>query len=170
MKFSENWLRTYVSPALSSEQLAHVLTMSGLEVEDLQPVAPAFTQVVVGEVTAMHKHPDADRLNVCQVVVGNGTPLQIVCGAANVQVGVKVPCALVGANLPKITIKQAKVRGIESFGMLCSEQELGLADEASGLLLLPNDAPVGNSIREYLALDDQLFTLKLKPKLRARCQ
>ena len=168
MKFSENWLRTYVSPALSSEQLAHVLTMSGLEVEDLQPVAPAFTQVVVGEVTAMHKHPDADRLNVCQVVVGNGTLLQIVCGAANVKVGVKVPCALVGANLPKITIKQAKVRGIESFGMLCSEQELGLADEASGLLLLPNDAPVGNSIREYLALDDQLFTLKLTPN-RSDC-
>ena len=168
MKFSENWLRTYVNPSLNSEQLAHVLTMSGLEVEDMQPVAPAFTQVVVGEVTAMHKHPDADRLNVCQVAVGSETPLQIVCGAANVQVGVKVPCALVGANLPKITIKQARVRGIESFGMLCSEQELGLADEASGLLLLPSDAPVGTAIREYLALDDQLFTLKLTPN-RSDC-
>ena len=111
MKFSENWLRTYVNPALSSEQLAHVLTMSGLEVEDLRPVAPAFTQVVVGEVIAMHKHPDADRLNICQVAVGNEAALQIVCGATNVQIGAKVPCALVGAQLPKITIKQAKVRG-----------------------------------------------------------
>ena len=168
MKFSENWLRTYVNPALSSEQLAHVLTMSGLEVEDLRPVAPAFTQVVVGEVIAMHKHPDADRLNICQVAVGNEAALQIVCGATNVQIGAKVPCALVGAQLPKVAIQQAKVRGIESFGMLCSEQELGLADEASGLLLLPSDAPVGTSIREYLALDDQLFTIKLTPN-RSDC-
>ncbi len=168
MKFSENWLRTYVNPALSSEQLAHILTMGGLEVEALEPVAPLFEKVVVGEVTAMHKHPDADRLNVCQVAVGGNASLQIVCGASNVRVGIKAPCALVGANLPKLTIKQAKVRGTESFGMLCSEQELGLADDANGLLLLPSDAPVGASIREYLALDDKLFTLKLTPN-RSDC-
>ncbi len=168
MKFSENWLRTYVNPALTSEALGHVLTMAGLEVEALEPVAPAFTQVVVGEVKSLAKHPDADRLNVCQVDVGAASPLQIVCGAANVRVGAKVPCALVGAALPKMAIKQAKVRGVESFGMLCSEQELGLAEASSGLLLLPSDAPVGASIRDYLALDDQLFTLKLTPN-RSDC-
>lgn len=168
MKFSENWLRAYVDPKLNSEQLADILTMGGLEVEALEPVAAPFSKVMVGEVIAMQKHPDADRLNVCQVAVGGDAPLQIVCGAANVQVGIKVPCALVGANLPKITIKQAKVRGIESFGMLCSEQELGLAEDASGLLLLPSDAPVGASIRDYLALNDMLFTLKLTPN-RSDC-
>jgi len=168
MKFSENWLRTYVNPPLTSEALGHALTMAGLEVEALEPVAPAFTQVVVGEVKSLAKHPDADRLNVCQVDVGAASPLQIVCGAANVHVGAKVPCALVGAALPKMSIKQAKVRGVESFGMLCSEQELGLAETSSGLLLLPSDAPVGTSIRDYLALDDKLFTLKLTPN-RSDC-
>ena len=168
MKFSEHWLRTYVNPALNSEALGHALTMAGLEVEDLESVAPLFTQVVIGEVKTMAKHPDADRLNVCQVDVGGPNPLQIVCGAANVHVGAKVPCALVGAALPKMAIKQAKVRGVESFGMLCSEQELGLAETSAGLLLLPSDAPVGKSIRDYLALDDQLFTLKLTPN-RSDC-
>ena len=168
MKFSENWLRTYVNPPLSSEALGHALTMAGLEVEAMESVAPPFTQVVVGEVKTLAKHPDADRLNVCQVDVGGPNPLQIVCGAVNVQVGAKVPCALVGAALPKMAIKQAKVRGVESFGMLCSEQELGLAETSSGLLLLPSDAPVGKSIRDYLALDDQLFTLKLTPN-RSDC-
>lgn len=168
MKFSENWLRTYVNPALDSEQLAHSLTMAGLEVEALESVAPAFDKVVVGEVLALEKHPDADRLNVCRVDVGAGEPLQIVCGAANVHAGAKVPCALVGAQLPKMAIKQAKVRGVASFGMLCSEQELGLVAESSGLLLLPADAPVGESIRDYLDLDDKLFTLKLTPN-RSDC-
>ena len=168
MKFSENWLRSYVNPPLTSEALAHALTMAGLEVEALEPVAPPFDKVVVGEVQSLAKHPDADRLNVCLVDVGAASPLQIVCGAANVHAGAKVPCALVGAALPKITIKQAKVRGVESFGMLCSEQELGLAEESSGLLLLPADAPVGASIRDYLALDDILFTLKLTPN-RSDC-
>jgi len=168
MKFSENWLRTYVNPALDSEALGHALTMAGLEVEALETVAPAFGQVVVAEVLSVTKHPDADRLNVCAVNVGQGAPLQIVCGAANVAPGVKVPCALVGAKLPQIAIKQAKVRGVESAGMLCSEQELGLAESASGLLLLPNDAPVGMSIRAYLDLDDKLFTLKLTPN-RSDC-
>ncbi|MFA5242322.1 MAG: phenylalanine--tRNA ligase subunit beta [Sulfuricella sp.] len=168
MKFSENWLRTYVSPALDSNQLAHALTMAGLEVEGLEPVAPAFEKIVVAEVLSLEKHPNADRLNVCLVNVGAAAPLQIVCGAANVHAGARVPCALVGAELPGISIKQAKVRNVESFGMLCSAKELGLAGESSGLMLLPADAPVGTSIRSYLELDDHLFTLKLTPN-RSDC-
>lgn len=169
MKFSENWLRTWVDPDLSSEALGHVLTMAGLEVEALESVAPAFNNVVVGEVLEVVKHPNADRLNVCQVNVGAALPLNIVCGAANVAVGVKVPCARIGAVLPgDFVIKQAKVRNVESFGMLCSEKELGLAAESDGLWLLPGDAPVGKTLREYLELDDKLFTLKLTPN-RSDC-
>lgn len=169
MKFSENWLRTWVNPALSSEALAHALTMAGLEVEGLEAVAPAFNNVVVAEVLEVVKHPNADRLNVCQVNVGEAQPLTIVCGAANVAVGVKVPCARIGAVLPgDFAIRQAKVRSIESFGMLCSEKELGLATESAGLWLLPEDAPVGKTLREYLELDDRLFTLKLTPN-RSDC-
>ncbi|MDD5301437.1 MAG: phenylalanine--tRNA ligase subunit beta [Gallionella sp.] len=169
MKFSENWLRTWVNPELSSEALAHALTMAGLEVEALEPVAPAFDNVVVAEVLEVVKHPNADRLNVCQVNVGETQPLTIVCGAANVAVGAKVPCARIGALLPgDFAIKQAKVRNVESFGMLCSEKELGLAEESQGLWLLPADAPVGQTLREYLELDDKLFTLKLTPN-RSDC-
>lgn len=168
MKFSENWLRTYVNPAFDSNQLAHALTMAGLEVEALEAVAPAFEKIVVAEVLSLEKHPNADRLNVCQVNVGAPEPLQIVCGASNVHAGARVPCALVGAVLPGIAIKQAKVRGVESFGMLCSAKELGLAEESSGLLLLPPDASIGASIRSYLDLDDKLFTLKLTPN-RSDC-
>ncbi|MDP1996453.1 MAG: phenylalanine--tRNA ligase subunit beta, partial [Gallionella sp.] len=169
MKFSENWLRTWVNPALSSEALAHTLTMAGLEVEALEPVAPAFNNVVVAEVLEVVKHPNADRLNVCQVNIGEAQPLTIVCGAANVAVGVKVPCARIGAVLPgDFAIKQAKVRNVESFGMLCSEKELGLAEESQGLWLLPANAPVGKTLREYLELDDKLFTLKLTPN-RSDC-
>ncbi|MDH4234048.1 MAG: phenylalanine--tRNA ligase subunit beta [Gallionella sp.] len=169
MKFSENWLRTWVNPDLSSAELAHVLTMAGLEVEGLEAVAPAFNNVVVAEVLEVVKHPNADRLNVCQVNVGEANPLTIVCGAANVAVGVKVPCARIGAVLPgDFVIKQAKVRGVESFGMLCSEKELGLAGESQGLWLLPTDAPVGMTLREYLELDDKIFTLKLTPN-RSDC-
>jgi phenylalanyl-tRNA synthetase beta chain len=169
MKFSENWLRTWVNPDLSSEALAHELTMAGLEVEALESVAPAFNNVMVAEVLEVVKHPNADRLNVCQVNVGEALPLSIVCGAANVTVGAKVPCARVGAVLPgDFVIKQAKVRNVESFGMLCSEKELGLATESDGLWLLPGDAPVGKNLREYLELDDKLFTLKLTPN-RSDC-
>jgi len=177
MKFSENWLRTWVNPELSSEALAHALTMAGLEVEALETVAPAFNNVVVAEVLEVVKHPNADRLNVCQVNVGEAQPLTIVCGAANVAVGAKVPCARIGALLPgDFAIKQAKVRNVESFGMLCSEKELGLAEESqgpstelrTGLWLLPADAPVGKTLREYLELDDKLFTLKLTPN-RSDC-
>lgn len=169
MQFSEYWLRTLVNPALDSAALAHLLTMAGLEVEESQPVAPAFEQVVVAEVLTVAKHPDADKLKLCSVAVGQEQPLQIVCGAPNVAAGMKVPCALIGARLPGITIKQAKVRGIESFGMLCSARELGITEEdQGGLLALAADAPVGQSIREHLHLDDQLLTLKLTPN-RADC-
>lgn len=169
MKFSESWLRTLVDPKLTSEELSHLLTMAGLEVEELDPVAPAFDSVVVAHVLEVVKHPDADRLNVCQVDTGSGTPTTIVCGAPNVAVGLKVPCALPGAKLPgDFTIKIAKVRGIESSGMLCSAKELGIAEEASGLLILPADAPVGQSIRQYLELDDSVFEIKLTPN-RADC-
>lgn len=169
MKFSENWLRTWVNPALSSEGLAHVLTMAGLEVEALEDVAPAFNNVLVAEVLSVEKHPDADRLNVCQVNVGEVEPLTIVCGAANVATGVKVPCARIGAVLPgDFKIKQAKVRGVASFGMLCSAVELGLATDSDGLWLLPSDAPVGLTLRDYLDLDDRLITLKLTPN-RSDC-
>ena len=169
MKFSENWLRTWVNPVLSSEELAHVLTMAGLEVEGLEVIAPVFNNVVVGEVLEVVRHPNADRLNVCQVNVGEASPLTIVCGAANVAVGVKVPCARIGAVLPgNFVIKQARVRNVESFGMLCSDKELGLAEESQGLWLLPADAPAGKTLREYLELDDKLFTLKLTPN-RSDC-
>ncbi len=169
MKFSEQWLRSWVNPKLESEALAHLLTMAGLEVEEADPAAPAFTQVIVAEVLTVTKHENADRLNVCTVNVGEAEPIQIVCGAPNVAAGVRVPCARVGAVLPgDFKIKQAKVRGVESSGMLCSAKELGISEESSGLLILPADAPVGVSLREYLNLDDTLLTLKLTPN-RADC-
>ncbi len=162
MKFSENWLRTFINPPLASHALADALTMSGVEVELVEPVAPPFDKVVVAEVLEVQKHPAADRLTVCRVSTGDA-PLQVVCGAPNVRVGIRVPFARIGARLPGIEIKQAKVRGVESNGMLCSARELGLADEAVGLLVLPADAPVGADIRGYLELDDQLFTIKPTP-------
>lgn len=169
MKFSESWLRTLVQPTLNSEQLAHVLTMAGLEVEEQEAAAPAFDHVVVAEVLSVTRHANADRLNVCSVNVGEAEPLQIVCGAANVAAGLKVPCARIGAVLPgDFRIREAKVRGVESFGMLCAAVELGLAEASDGLLVLPADAPVGMSLRQYLDLDDTLLTLKLTPN-RADC-
>jgi len=163
MQFSESWLRNLVHTSLSREELSHLLTMAGLEVEEMTPVAPAFDKVVVAQVLSKDKHPDADRLNVLTVNIGQAEALTIVCGAQNVNIGMKAPCALVGAKLPGIEIKQAKVRGIASFGMMCSTKELGLAAESSGLMELSADAAVGQSIREYLDLDDHLFTLKLTP-------
>ena len=172
MQFSENWLRSFVDTKLNSAELSHALTMAGLEVEDEQPAGAVFTHVVIGEIIEAAKHPDADRLQLCKVNVGkeNGIIqiLQIVCGASNARVGIKVPCALVGAELPGISIKQAKVRGVDSFGMLCSSKELGLSAEAEGLLVLPADAPTGTDIRDYLDLNDNLLTLKLTPN-RADC-
>ncbi|WP_018410069.1 phenylalanine--tRNA ligase subunit beta [Methyloversatilis thermotolerans] len=167
MQFSENWLRSFVDPAIDTAALSHLLTMAGLEVEELHPAAAAFSGVVVAEVLSVAPHPDADRLRVCQVNTG-GEPLQIVCGAPNVAAGMKVPCATVGAKLPGIDIKRAKLRGVESNGMLCSARELGISDEASGLLALPGDAPVGQDIRDYLDLDDHVFVIKLTPN-RADC-
>jgi len=163
MKFSEHWLRSFVDPKLPTQELANVLTMGGLDVESVEPVAPAFGKVVVGHVLEVAKHPDADRLTLCKVNVGGAAPLSIVCGAPNVVTGMKAPVALVGTRLPGIEIRQATVRGVESNGMLCSAKELGLSQDHSGLLMLPEDAPVGADVRQLLDLDDQLITLKLTP-------
>ncbi|MEW5968210.1 MAG: phenylalanine--tRNA ligase subunit beta [Pseudomonadota bacterium] len=168
MQFPESWLRNLVNPGLDTPALAHALTMAGLEVEALAPAAPPFNNVVVAEILSAEKHPDADRLRVCQVDVGEAAPVTIVCGAPNAAAGLKVPCARPGAKLPGIEIKVAKVRGVESFGMLCSTRELGLEGAADGLMVLPADAPVGEDFRAWLNLDDTLITLKLTPN-RADC-
>ncbi len=168
MQFPESWLRALVNPPLSTAELCHLLTMAGLEVEETRSVAPDFSGIVVAHVLSVEKHPDADKLKCCQVDAGRHGVLAIVCGAPNVAAGLRVPCALVGAKLPGGEIKQAKVRGIVSFGMLCSERELGLSDEHGGLFVLPSDAPVGTDIRDYLLLNDTLITLKLTPN-RADC-
>lgn len=164
MKFPESWLRAYCNPDLSTQQLSDALTMAGLEVEEATPYAPPFNQVVVGHVTEVVRHPNADKLNVCQVDAGEGRLRTIVCGAPNVAVGQKVPCALPGAVLPGgLTIKSAAVRGVASDGMLCSARELGLSEDHSGLLVLPADAPAGADLRDQMDLDDTVFLLKLTP-------
>jgi phenylalanyl-tRNA synthetase beta chain len=168
MQFSEHWLRQFVNPKLDADALGHALTMAGLEVEEQELVAKPFEHVVIGEIIEAVKHPEADRLQLCKVNVGQAEPLQIVCGAPNARVGLRAPCALVGAKLADFTIKEAKVRGIESFGMMCSAKELGLAEEADGLLEFPASATVGQDVREYLDLDDTLYTIKLTPN-RADC-
>jgi phenylalanyl-tRNA synthetase beta chain len=164
MKFSEQWLREWVNPSITTAELAEQLTMAGLEVDAIEPVAGEFDKVVVGEVISLEKHPDADKLRVCQVNIGEKDPLQIVCGAPNVHAGMKAPVALIGARLPgDFKIKKSKLRGVESFGMLCSAKELGLAESAEGLLPLAGDAPVGQSVRDYLQLDDVSIELGLTP-------
>ena len=174
MQFPESWLREFCNPPLTTRQLADTLTMAGLEVEELEPVAPPFTKIVVGEIKEAVQHPNADRLRVCQVDVGQGSVLNIVCGAPNARAGIRVPCALVGAELPPgddgkpFVIKLGKLRGVESQGMLCSAKELKITDDHGGLLELPFDAPLGQDIRQYLNLDDTLMTLKLTPNL-AHC-
>ncbi|MDT3669584.1 MAG: phenylalanine--tRNA ligase subunit beta [Aromatoleum sp.] len=168
MQFSEHWLRSFVNPPLDSDALGHLLTMAGLEVEESVPAAPAFTGVVVARIVEAEKHPNADKLKLCKVDAGQGELLQIVCGAPNAAAGMKVPCAVVGASLPGFEIKAAKLRGVESFGMLCSARELGLSDDHGGLLELPPDAPIGQDVREFFALDDTLFTIKLTPN-RSDC-
>ena len=171
MQFPESWLREFCNPPLSTQELADTLTMAGLEVEELHPVAPPFTKIVVGEIKDAQQHPNADRLRVCQVDVGQPELLNIVCGAPNARVGIRVPCALVGAELPPgedgkpFLIKVGKLRGVESQGMLCSARELKLSEEHGGLLELAPDAPLGQDIRAHLNLDDTLFTLKLTPNL-----
>jgi phenylalanyl-tRNA synthetase beta chain len=174
MQFSENWLRTMVDPKMTSDELAHLLTMSGLEVEEVEAVAPPFSNVVVAEVLEVVRHPNADRLNVCQVDVGTGTHLNIVCGAPNVRAGMKAICAMAGAILPPgadgkpFVIKVGELRGVESQGMMCSAKELKISEESNGLMELPSDAPVGQNIRDYLALNDLKFTIKLTPN-KADC-
>lgn len=164
MKISENWLRTWVNPAIDSEKLSDQLTMLGLEVDELAPAAKAFTGVVVGEVLTVEQHPDADRLRVTTVNIGSGEPLQIVCGAPNVRAGMKAPVATIGAVLPgDFKIKKGKLRGIESQGMLCGASEIDLEDKIDGLLELPADAPVGMNIREYLDLDDNVIDISITP-------
>ena len=174
MQFPESWLREFCDPPLSTQQLADLLTMSGMEVEELRPVAPPFTGIVVAEIISAEQHPQADRLRVCLVDAGPHSPdgpLQIVCGAPNARAGLRVPLAMVGAELPPgddgkpFRIGVGKLRGVESRGMLCSARELKIADDHGGLLELAADAPVGTNLREWLQLDDTVFTLKLTPNL-----
>ena len=190
MQFPESWLREFCNPPLTTQQLADLLTMSGMEVEELRPVAPPFSGVVVAQIISAEQHPQADRLRVCTVDAGVHSPdgpLQIVCGAPNARVGLKVPLALVGAELPPadeakseaksdaksdgkpdgkpFKIGVGKLRGVESRGMLCSARELKIADDHGGLLELSSDAPLGADIRQWLHLDDTVFTLKLTPNL-----
>ena len=163
MKFSESWLRQLVDPAISVEDLVSQVTMAGLEVDGVEAAAPRISGVVVGEIISVQQHPDADKLRVCQVL-GASEQFQVVCGAPNARVGIKVPFATVGALLPgDFKIKKAKLRGVESFGMLCAQDELGLGDEASGLWELPADAPVGTNLVEYLDLDDMIIEVDLTP-------
>ncbi|MGM8889542.1 phenylalanine--tRNA ligase subunit beta [Psychrobacter sp. 1Y1] len=172
MKISEQWLRQWVNPTNTSEQLAEQLTMAGLEIDDRYAVARAFSGVVVGEVISIEQHPDADKLRVTQVNIGDAEPLQIVCGAPNVTVGMKAPVATVGAILPSddasngkagFKIKKSKLRGVASNGMLCGASEIDLVDDIDGLLELPEDAPVGTDIREYLGLDNQILDISITP-------
>jgi phenylalanyl-tRNA synthetase beta chain len=171
MQFPESWLREFCNPPIGSAELAETLTMGGFEVEERRPVAPPFTQIVVGEIKEAVQHPNADRLRVCQVDAGQGALLNIVCGAPNARAGIKVPCALVGAELPPgedgkpFKIKLGKLRGVESQGMLCSARELQISDDHGGLLELAADAPIGADVREVLKLDDTVLTLKLTPNL-----
>ncbi len=178
MQFPESWLREFCNPPLSTQALADLLTMSGLEVESLRPVAPPFHGVVVAQILSAEPHPAADRLRVCRVDAGVHSPdgpLQIVCGAPNARAGILVPLALVGAELPPaddgkpdaqpFKIGVGKLRGVESLGMLCSARELKIADDHGGLLELAADAPVGADVRDWLRLDDTVFTLKLTPNL-----
>jgi phenylalanyl-tRNA synthetase beta chain len=175
MQFPESWLREFCNPPLSTDALADLLTMAGLEVEEMRPVAPPFSGVVVGEIVEAVQHPNADKLRVCKVDAGAfsaGGLLQVVCGAPNARVGIRVPLAMVGAQLPPteeggkpFAIGVGKLRGVDSHGMLCSAKELKLADDHAGLLELPLDTPVGMDLRAALKLDDTLFTLKLTPNL-----
>ncbi|MET0065718.1 MAG: phenylalanine--tRNA ligase subunit beta [Candidatus Thiodiazotropha sp.] len=164
MRFSEAWLREWVNPSVDTQALADQLSMAGLEVDSVEPVAATFSGVVVGEVLSREQHPDADKLSVCQVSVGGEQPLQIVCGARNVAAGMRVPVATVGALLPgDFKIKKAKLRGVQSLGMICSASELGLAESSDGIMPLPADAPVGEDFRGYLSLQDQAIEVDLTP-------
>lgn len=175
MKVSEAWLREWVNPSISTDELVAQLTMAGLEVDAVESVAGDFTGVIVGEIVGCEQHPDADKLRVCQVAGLPDGPTQVVCGAANARVGIKIPFATIGAELPgasqneeKWQIKKAKLRGVESFGMLCGQTELKAGDDDTGLWELSSDAPVGKNLREYLNLDDKLIEVDLTPN-RSDC-
>ena len=169
MKFSEKWLREWVNPSVSTDKLSEQLSMAGLEVDGVEPVAAEFSGVVVGEVVECGQHPDADKLQITKINVGDDELLDIVCGAPNCRQGIKVAVAKVGAVLPgNFKIKKAKLRGQPSFGMLCSFSELGITDDHDGILELPLDAPIGEDIREYLQLDDVTIEVDLTPN-RADC-
>lgn len=169
MKFSEKWLREWVNPALDTDALVEKLTGAGLEVDAVEAVAGDFSGVVVGQVTSVTPHPDADKLRLTKVNVGGDELLDIVCGASNVREGLKIPVAVIGAVLPgNFKIKQAKLRGVPSFGMLCSSKELGLTESADGLMELADDAPVGKDFRVYLDLDDKAIDIDLTPN-RSDC-
>lgn len=164
MKCSESWLREWVNPKKTLDELANDLTMGGLEVEETAAVAPAFSGVVIGEVLKIEKHPEADKLKLCEVNIGQSKHLNIVCGASNVRVGMKIPVAVVDAKLPNdMTIKPTKIRNAPSEGMLCSASELGLAETSDGLLELPHDAPLGKNLRDYLQLDDHTIDVSITP-------
>ena len=163
MKFSESWLRSAVNPSISTEELVAQVTMAGLEVDAVESAAPEMSGVVVGEILSVEQHPDADKLRVCQVA-GGGETAQVVCGAPNARAGIKVPFATVGAKLPgDFKIKKAKLRGVESFGMLCAQTELQLGDDDDGLWELPADASVGSDLIEYLELNDNIIEVDLTP-------
>lgn len=163
MKVSEAWLREWVSPAIETDKLVHLLTMAGLEVDGVEPAAPAFSGVVVGQIVSVEPHPDAEKLRVCKVSNGS-EECQVVCGAKNAATGLKIPFAQVGAVLPgDMKIKEAKLRGVASSGMLCGASELGLEDIVDGLLVLPEDAPLGEDFRQYLNLDDAIIEVDLTP-------
>ncbi|WP_353734689.1 YtpR family tRNA-binding protein, partial [Reinekea sp.] len=168
MKVSEKWLRSWVNPSVSAQELMDQVTMAGLEVEGFEPVAEAFSGVIVAEIISCERHPNADKLQVCTVSTGSEN-VQVVCGAPNARAGLKVGFAQVGAVLPgNLNIGQAKLRDVDSFGMLCSEQELGLSTAHEGILELPADAPVGQDIRTYYELDDIAIEVDLTPN-RADC-
>jgi len=165
MLFSENWLRELANPDLSRNELIEQLTMAGLEVDGFSLAANEFNNVVVGQVISVEKHPDADKLSVCQVKTSDAEPpIQIVCGASNVREGLKIPVAMIGAKLAKdFKIKKSKLRGVESNGMLCAAEELGLAESSTGLMELSEDAPLGEDFRSYLDLDDAIIEVDLTP-------
>lgn len=164
MLFTEEWLRHYINPQMTTEELAEALTMAGLEVEEVTPIAPEFTGIVTAEVLSCRDHENSDHLHVCEVNAGSGEVLQIVCGAPNVRAGIKVACAMIGAVLPgDFKIKKSKLRGVVSMGMLCSKRELGISEDHEGIWILPDDAPIGVDIREYAGLNGSKIEIKLTP-------
>jgi phenylalanyl-tRNA synthetase beta chain len=169
MKISESWLREWVSPELTTQEMADQITMAGLEVDAIENLSGQLSGVVVAEIMSAEQHPDADKLRVCQVAGVGDELTQVVCGAANARVGIKVPFATVGAVLPEnFKIKKAKLRGVESFGMLCGQTELQLGEDDSGLWELPTDAPIGTDLNDYLGLNDSVIDVDLTPN-RSDC-